>query len=199
MATCSGDNSLRGSLSAEQLLRMEENRRRAQERLAGKRAHTHVARSGISNLPSRSRPLGTQLITSSAGTDQFGPPPSKVPAYSSTSLLSSFQTSLQKGNPTQTCNSSSNIRELSTTTTSSHYPNSAHYQKNSESSNAAKSSQPVSVAAAVSQLKFTELQHKIKANVTMVSKTRFKVMVGYDSTLIEIFKKMPTRSYGKTF
>ena len=48
-----------------------------------------------------------------------------------------------------------------------------------------------------SRPKFAALQKRICANLTLVSRTRFKAVVPYDSSLIEVFKKMPSRSYGR--
>ena len=41
-----------------------------------------------------------------------------------------------------------------------------------------------------------QLKKRIKANFVMLSKKQFKVMVPYDASVIEIFKKMNSRSYG---
>ncbi len=41
------------------------------------------------------------------------------------------------------------------------------------------------------------LQKKIKANFVMISRRDFKVMLPFDAQVIEIFKKIKTRSYGK--
>ena len=43
----------------------------------------------------------------------------------------------------------------------------------------------------------SNLEKKIKANFVMLSKVRFKVDVPFDSKVIDIFKKMSTRFYGK--
>ena len=44
--------------------------------------------------------------------------------------------------------------------------------------------------------KYTEIQQKIKANFILVSRSRFKVLVPYNNNVIEIFKKMTSKSYG---
>ena len=46
------------------------------------------------------------------------------------------------------------------------------------------------------EVKYFPLQKRIKANFIMLSKTRFKVDVTFDAKVIEIFRKMSTRSYG---
>ncbi len=46
-------------------------------------------------------------------------------------------------------------------------------------------------------VKCTQLRDKKKVRVCMVSKTRLEVKVQYDHDLIEIFKKMPTRTYSE--
>ena len=45
--------------------------------------------------------------------------------------------------------------------------------------------------------KFTAIQQRIKANLVLVSRSRFKVLVPYNTCVIEIFKKMPSKCYGK--
>ena len=45
--------------------------------------------------------------------------------------------------------------------------------------------------------KFTAIQQRIKASLVLVSRSRFKVLVPYNTCVIEIFKKMPSKCYGK--
>jgi hypothetical protein len=45
--------------------------------------------------------------------------------------------------------------------------------------------------------KFTAIQQRIKASLVLVSRSRFKVLVPYNACIIEIFKKMPSKCYGK--
>ena len=45
--------------------------------------------------------------------------------------------------------------------------------------------------------KFTAIQQRIKASLILVSRSRFKVLVPYNTCVIEIFKKMPSKCYGK--
>lgn len=45
--------------------------------------------------------------------------------------------------------------------------------------------------------KFTAIQQRIKANLVLVSRSRFKVLVPYNTCVIEIFKKMPSKCYGE--
>ena len=40
---------------------------------------------------------------------------------------------------------------------------------------------------------------KIKLDFTLVSKTRFEVVCPYQAAIIEVFKQIPSRSYGKWF
>lgn len=39
--------------------------------------------------------------------------------------------------------------------------------------------------------------NKIKLDFTLVSKTRFEVVCPYQAAIIEVFKQIPSRSYGK--
>ena len=50
--------------------------------------------------------------------------------------------------------------------------------------------------AVVTRPAFTDLKTAVKATLTLVSPTRFKVLVQYETNLIELFKRMPTRAYG---
>ena len=49
----------------------------------------------------------------------------------------------------------------------------------------------------VSKPMFTDLKTAVKTTLTLVSTTRFKVVVQYEANLIELFKRMPTRAYGE--
>lgn len=48
-------------------------------------------------------------------------------------------------------------------------------------------------------VKYTQLAKKtIKANLTLVSKQRFAIVIPYDKLAIEVFKKTPSNVYSKT-
>lgn len=53
--------------------------------------------------------------------------------------------------------------------------------------------------AAGNSVKYTELvRHTIKANLTLISRQRFEIIVPYDKLAIEVFKKTPSNMYSKS-
>lgn len=64
-------------------------------------------------------------------------------------------------------------------------------------STGASSSVEVPAASSGRQGQVLKLKSVIKANFVILSRSRFKVQMSYDAAVIEIFKKMKTRSYGK--
>lgn len=176
-----------GGLSAEQLHRMEENKRKAQEKLAGKRS-------------------GSSLHVISAGgtsSETFGPPAAKQPTLETENTIGNSHltdcgtrevakphtsTIVQAPNPHPFHNSSKPSFRSTPSISSKHFASSSVKYNKAPSS---------STHASLSQPRFSELQKVIKANFALVSRARFKVLVPYDQKLIEIFKHMPTKSYGE--
>ena len=211
-------------LSAEQLRRMEENRKKARERLANKRS-APVTTSATSSLnsnthftsqcPPAKRPaLVTDAAQSSRPSNNVSssthnkyqePNRFKSQSCSSPSTAVSFSTATV----TAHCNNPSSLSSLNnkptTSVTSHHGSHTQPFLSSSKTSGPSStqlssslhpfgaSNQPPSISK---QLKFVEMQKKIKANMMLISKTRFKVLVPYETNVIEIFKRMPTRSYG---
>ena len=55
------------------------------------------------------------------------------------------------------------------------------------------------VATGNKSIKYTELVRlTVKANLTLVSKQRFEIVIPYDKLAIEVFKKTPTNMYSKS-
>ena len=174
-------------LSAEQLHRMEENKRKAREKLAGKRSgpSLHVISSETFGPPAAKRPtletgsmIGNPLLTG-CGTHEV------TNAHTSPVL--------QAPNPHLFLNSSkpntSSFRSTPSISTKNFASVSVKYNKAPSSSTHPSLSQP----------RFSELQKVIKATFVLVSRARFKLLVPYDRMLIEIFKQVPTKSYGKRY
>ena len=176
-----------GVLSAEQLCRMEENKRRAREKLAGKR-------SGL--------PLTGKMSPSVSET--LGPPAVKRPTLhagklTGSSYLTNSGTSAQAPNPNPRpfLDSKLNVSRFQNTAPGS--TKKFMFGSSARKYNKAHSLSAVSAHSAPLQMKFNELQKAVKANLTLVSRTRFKVLVPYDPNLIDIFKQVPSRSYGEWY
>ena len=172
-----------GVLSAEQLCRMEENRRRAREKLAGKR-------SGLPLAGVMSQPVSERL----------GPPAAKRPTLDTTGSSSLTNSSAPNPNPRPFLDSK--LSRLNVSRFQNTAPGSTKklmFGSSVGKYNRAHSSSAVSTHSAPLQMKFNELQKAVKANCTLVSRTRFKVLVPYDPNLIDIFKQVPSRSYGEWY
>lgn len=171
-----------GVLSAEQLCRMEENKRRAREKLAGKR-------SGL--------PLTGKMSPSVSET--LGPPAAKRPTLhagklTGSSYLTNSGTSAQAPNPRPFLDSKFRFQNTAPGSTKKFM-----FGSSAGKYNKAHSLSAVSAHSAPLQMKFNELQKAVKANLTLVSRTRFKILVPYDPNLIDIFKQVPSRSYGEWY
>ena len=179
-----------GVLSVEQLCRMEENRRRAREKLAGKRSGLPLA--GVMSPPASER---------------LGPPAAKRPTLDTgkitgSSSLTNSSTSAHEPNPNprpflDSKSSKLNISRFQNTASGS--TKKLMFGSSAGKYNRAHSLSSVSTPSAPLQMKFNELQKAVKANCTLVSRTRFKVLVPYDPNLIDIFKQVPSRSYGEWY
>lgn len=250
-----------GGLSAEQLRRMEENRRKARERLAGKRTTAQLP----NGAPSLGRGIGPPPVKRQALTSTVKPgggshrgnvdvqplsgstslfqaldrttvPPCSVPQLKQPVLQPSFIDRSSSGCPSfqpqgsvimppsfhpkstfpQPLISTSslpfthkNSTKGNTGTTGigsqgSQGPDSQHRPSSSKSplqANKSFHSLPVCQGAvqpgSLPQPKFVEMRRAIKATLILTSKTKFKILVPYDLNVIEILKRMPTKSYGK--
>ncbi len=200
MATSSsGSGQVHRALSNEQIQRIEQNRRKALEKLSSRRAGPIPPPVTQDVKTADSRPMKRPASNGPAGSAQMGTPPRKFPAYSSScsSSASSFQIPQRGGlarahgwNPP-----SSGAPGAAAAATSSQRPSGQHQSRNVSTTAGVGSA--LSVPIATAQLNFAEIRRKIKANFTLISKSRFKVVVQYDTMLIEIFKKVPSRAYGK--
>lgn len=216
-----GQSTGSGHLSVEQMRRMEENRRKAREKLAAKRlqhppSSNHSASQGGSVAPR----------------GDLGPPPAKRPAMTNpqyhfahhkqmlrTTGYHGNQLSTSQNTQPQQIQQSSQSSTHQTPITSTHIcsvseprtfppavpplvPRSRSQAATSTSmfyTNPSSTVRPSAVSQTPQLVKFAQLQAKIKANMVLISRARFKVAVPYDSTVIELFKKMATKSYGMCY
>lgn len=214
------------TLSSEQVCRMEENRKRAQERLAMRR-RVGGPHTGGPDSCSISQPTSGGLnfktpqsfdIPNSAGswccvkrpfsakTDPSDAATSNAPSIHPCSTSDSSQR-LSNGpcisRPATSVSSTSHIRGSHGSKVA--HPTSLHSRPVTSTaaatthlgSSGGTSAGGCSVTDGPNRPKFAALQKKICANFTLVSRTQFKAIVPYDSSLIEVFKMIPSRSYGR--
>ena len=205
-------------LSTEQLRRMEENRLKAQaRRLAMKRAGPQMpVHTSTETMYSKTPQCGTNRGHCQT-LEHVGPPPEKRPAMSSVMVRSALDgTAASFANPFRKqlqCHSdhgSGNKSPMSTTaqepfdvtrssglTNTFSYGSQKHVASQYHTQKASSSSASFHQTMKTTPLpNFTEIQRAIKGKVTLISTTRFKVVVSYDLKVIEIFKRMPSRTYG---
>ena len=128
------------SLSEEQLRRIEENKKRAQQKLSERKRQTP---SVVNNIAPPAKKLAPEI-------------PSRNTNEASKTSCPNFQTHKKSFNDFKSQQGSSN---------------------------------------AINKPKYGG--NKIKLDFTLVSKTRFEVVCPYQATIIEVFKQIPSRSYGK--
>ena len=166
MATAAGPGVSGGppssGLSTEQLRRIEENRHRARERLAG-RAHSQPSRNAQTSsfsapLTNVCNKLPQNRADFQGNSGQFG--------------VKSNLTSLNG------CPSSSSLRNGAT------------------SASSVSQKQPVPAVR-----KCVELVRRptVRANLRLMSKQRFEIVLSYDKLAIDVCKKTPTNAYSKLF
>ena len=163
-------------ISAEQLKRMEDNKRKARERLAVKKQHPQPEASGT---PPRKR----RAV--------------EPPSHSTATTSCSSSQSLYRAQP----QAAASVRPASGSFQYTHQSVAKPYCAFQDSpkfysKTFGHTSSEGSTSKAAPQTKFSALQKTIKANLTLVSKSRFRVTVPYDLSVLELFKKMPTKSYG---
>ena len=156
-------------LSAEQLKRIEENRHKAKEKLASRKQQQTVSHEKtISSAQTGSQ---RQVSVSTAH--------SRVPSHI-----------------TAVCSG-----EIGRSTNRNVHPKTLEFHTSSTSVTAANKSSHAQQPPAISSntVKYTQLVKKtVKANLTLVSKQRFEIVVPYDKLAIEVFKKTPSNAYSKT-
>ena len=189
------------ALTAEQLHRIEQNKKKAQERLQAKRSSEC------------NRPPQLMKETESA----FHPPQPKHPSTQSnnvlqpaaiaTRIIRNPSSSHHSGHPTfrpPISQSASTIRlppHLPTISNllphaSAHKPALSFTSTQSSSSASAAVPSKSSAPGASATVQYVPLKEKIKADFVVTTRNNFKVTIPYDASVIEIFKKMKTRSYG---
>ena len=171
MATGSaGAGFCRSGLSAEQLRRIEENKHRAREKLASKKEQEK------SRTVQQSRLLPVQPSLQEHHSALLQAPNHNTAVYSRRSSEKNCVGNLHPKNHEIRTNLPSSTQNQSSHTFTKH------------------SSQNIPTD---SRLKYTELvSPTIKANLALVSKQRFKVVVPYDKLAIKVFKKTPSNAYG---
>ena len=216
-------------LSAEQVRRIEENRKRAQERLAVRRGVGAHQTGGLdSRVISQSTPRGGP---------NFKPPPSSgpPPATITRHLTDAVSTAVRTNSHDSAASSSAGFYSRSTskptpppfsqgripgpgTTCHAPFDSSTSHSQSFRGDKQARFAPPPSHPASTpstfqretgaaesggssstdgsGQLTLVALKKRINANFMLVSRTRFKAVVPYDLTLIEVFKKIPSRNYG---
>ena len=177
-------HSAMSGLTAEQQRRMEENRRKAMQKLAAKKRpappSTAASLSGAVMPPQPKRPAPSMsrdlmatpqcTINHSSRDQPFAQPP---PKQFQSKFYTRGQSSQRQSIMTSTSSSSSS------SSTSTFWRGSRGGGRGRGGSN------------------YVPLKAKITATVTLASRRRFKVLVPYDSDLIQVFKEIPSRTYGK--
>lgn len=91
--------------------------------------------------------------------------------------------------------------EIGRSTNRNVHPKALEFHTSSTSVTAANKSSRAQQPPAISSntVKYTQIVKKtLKANLTLVSKQRFEIVVPYDKLAIEVFKKTPSNAYSKT-
>lgn len=229
-----GEGGGRATLSSEQVCRMEENRKRAQEKLAKRRRVGGPQTAGLDSH-SNSQPTSGGLnfktprsvdMPDSASMNhehcakkpfpaKSDPTASNAPSIHPRPTSDSSHQRLSNG----LCVSrpATSVPPTTSHTQGNYHGNRVAHPPTSLHGCQATSTSAAAAAAAVgahpggtsvaagscsgtdgpSWPKFSALQKKISANLTLVSRSRFKAVAPYDASLIEVFKKMPSRSYGR--
>lgn len=236
-------SSTSSTLTADQLLRIKLNKKRARDILQTKRKRplqqqhqTTKSTSLAFKPPEEKRPVikaplvhtervdlpdATLSYSSNTSTPQFS---SATPQFSSATAQFTLATpqfssaTLQFSSATHLVNApsvGSNRTALQCPTTSSHPSAYSCTRDSSQSFSSARAAAPLpsntsnkttslmpqppsrSIASAASSASYVQLKERVMAKFVMLSKSRFKVEVPYDAEVIEIFKKMKTRSYGE--
>ena len=140
-------------MSAEQLSRMEENRKRAQAKLSSKRAATQVC--------------------------------APLPAHKKLAGIPAFDCQIQAQNSA----ASSVAPEGHKTAGPFHVPSTAHHSGSSCAIRPPAGRRKGRVRG--------ERRPVVRVVLTLASRTRFKAIANYDQSLIEVFKKVSSKAYGK--
>ena len=171
-------------LSAEQLRRIEENRHRAREKLASRQQPQQVASCTV-HQPA-TRPTSS---SSSEHSQHFHSHPTNLnhtagarpyPKPSECRLTRAVPTALSRPP------SASHTQQPPAVATALSRPPSHTRQA------------PGLGHASTANVKFTELVRRtIKANLILVSRQEFEVVIPYDRSTIEVFKKIPSNAYSE--
>ena len=154
-------------MTAEQQRRIEENRKKALQKLAArKRAASGVSGSG-ELAPQPKRP-------------PLRPPQSALSHYTAPASSAGCGSHEPRLEHVKTASSSSTSSRSSSSTCSSYRDGKGFFKGKGRGN---KSS-------------YTSLKTVITVSVVLASRTRFKVVVPYNAELIQLFKTIPSRSYG---
>jgi hypothetical protein len=171
-------------LTADQLYRIEQNKKKAQELRKRKQPTKPSGAVKKPPLPKPSTHSSDYPDSPQFGTSYFSHSHPKHPSHSAPSQSASA--SHYGGNRAYKVPTTShqNFKSPSLVTDTACHANSASAFSSTKHTNS-------------SHEQFVKLKDTITANFITLSRTRFKVQMAYDSGVIEIFKRMKTRSYGE--
>ena len=182
-----------GGLSAEQLRRIEENRHRARERLAG-RVHTQ-------QQPSNPAHQSTSSFPSQSSTSQSLHQSSAQSRDNSSRHFGVNKPSLTVPDGSKPSSSCSGSRSISMTSSSSMVGGISMTSSSSSRVPAGGISMTSSSKGPVvggGQRRCVELvRPSMRATLRLLPQKRFEVVVPYDKQTIEVFKKTPTNTYSE--
>ena len=172
------------TLSTEQLLRIERNKRLAKERLLAKRdrrLHSVLRKSQQSETDLPEKKCRTDpLLSASLDVRQ----PSNVSTQSSRG--SNFISDCSRHQPTLQC-----AQQFEPVMAIPSYP-AGHCTKNRHLPD----TRPPALIKKLPHEHFTPSRHRVMANFAIILKDRFKVEVSYDAHVIALFKNIGSKSYG---
>ena len=191
MSASSGSGS---GLSAEQLRRMEENRHRARQKLASRKTQPEAGSCGTTQSTAR----GTQLGANSVHSSQRKADGSSL--YGHAHIMHPLPaTSIPSGGVTSNTLPVRPAPQLQSTVALPSKP-SQHTSGHATTGHATighATTGHATTGHAASIIKFSALKRTIKANLMLTSKQRFEVVMPYDASAIDIFKRMPSSSYSE--
>ena len=168
-------------MSAEQLRRMEENRHQARERLASRRTQCEAGGTAP-NHTATYLPTGRNFYSNSH---------SVILPNRGTQGNFTLHAPSHPSNPAPTPTPWTRIPSTISST--------AHSKPVTQApsvTTVARAPQQ-DAGAGMSHLKFSELKRTIQANLMLVSRERFEIVLPYDASAIDIFKRMPSNMYSK--
>ena len=166
-------------MSAEQLRRMEENRCQARERLASRKTQCETGGTAPTHT-------ATYLPT---GRNFYSNLRSVTLSDRGTQGNFTLHAASHSSNPTPTpwTRIPSSISSTTHSKPATQDPSLATVARSPQQD----------AGASMSRLKFSELKRTIQANLMLISQERFEIVLPYDASAIDIFKRMPSNIYSK--